>query len=182
MMISGWAVRSAGRRRDRPRRVARRPRSMALDRLENSGPNRFARVAAAFIEAGRSSRASALLTEAIQAMESNGQHWYEAEVTSVAGRDSRQRARRARIAEAEACFENAINVAHSQDARLFELRAAIALSQLQCDPEQRKRRTALLGSIYGRFTEGFEQLISRRRGPYSMNWRKMAIRGAPRAR
>ena len=32
----------------------------------------------------------------------------------------------------------------------------MALSQLQCGPEQRRRRTVLLGSIYGRFVEGFD--------------------------
>ena len=60
------------------------------------------------------------------------------------------------MGEAEACFEHAVKVARSQGARLFELRAVIALSRLQCDPVQRKRRTALLGSIYGGFTEGFD--------------------------
>jgi predicted ATPase len=43
-----------------------------------------------------------------------------------------------------------------QGARLFELRAAMALGRLPCDREQRKRRKALLGSIHGAFTEGFE--------------------------
>jgi hypothetical protein len=32
----------------------------------------------------------------------------------------------------------------------------MALTRLQCDPEQLKQRTALLGSIYGRFTAGFD--------------------------
>jgi predicted ATPase len=63
-----------------------------------------------------------------------------------------------RTAEAEACFERAVKVAASQGARLFELRAAVALSRLRCAPEERKRRTALLSSIYGRFTEGFDTL------------------------
>jgi hypothetical protein len=30
------------------------------------------------------------------------------------------------------------------------------LTRLRCAPEQRKRRTALLGLIYDRFTEGFD--------------------------
>ena len=118
------------------------------------GPNRLGRAAAAFIEAGEVDEGVAVLAEAIHAMESTGQRWYEAELHRLQGLLAASS--RARTAEAEACFEKAIDVAHSQEARLFELRAAMALSQLQCDPEQRKRRTVLLGSIYGRFAEGFD--------------------------
>ncbi len=39
---------------------------------------------------------------------------------------------------------------------MFELRAATALCRLQCGPEQRQRRKALLGSIYDHFAEGFD--------------------------
>ncbi|MGD0188812.1 MAG: adenylate/guanylate cyclase domain-containing protein [Roseiarcus sp.] len=130
-----------------------------LDRWRSTGskawgPNRLGRAVAAFIEAGEVDQGVAVLAEAIQAMESTGQRWYEAELHRLQGLLAASS--RARTAEAEACFENAISVAHSQGARLFELRAAVALSRLQCAPEQRKRRMALLGSIYSRFTEGFD--------------------------
>jgi len=131
-----------------------------LDRWRSTGskiwgPIRLGRAAAAFIEAGDAGQGAALLTEAFQIMDSNGERWYEAELLRVQGMVLATNSP-SRIAEAEACFENAINVARSQGARLFELRAAVALSRLQCAPEQRKRRTALLGSIYRRFTEGFD--------------------------
>ena len=60
-----------------------------------------------------------------------------------------------RLAEAEVSFANAMTVARFQEARLFEVRAAMSLSRLPCGTEQRNRRRALLGSIYGTFTEGF---------------------------
>jgi predicted ATPase len=87
-------------------------------------------------------------------MDGSGERWYEAELHRLQGLLAASSA--AGTAEAEACFENAITVAHSQGARLFELRAAAALSRLPCAPEQRKQRAALLGSIYGGFTEGFD--------------------------
>ena len=62
----------------------------------------------------------------------------------------------ARLAEADACFRNAIKVARSQGARLFELRAATALARLQGDRKKRSRRKARLSSIYQSFTEGFD--------------------------
>ena len=131
-----------------------------LDRWRSTGSKiwgsiRLGRAAAAFIEAGDAGQGAALLTEAFQVMDSNGERWYEAELLRLQGMILARNSS-SRTAEAEACFERAVKVARSQGARLFELRAAVALSRLQCAPEQRKRRTALLGSIYRRFTEGFD--------------------------
>jgi predicted ATPase len=59
-------------------------------------------------------------------------------------------------AEAETCFHQALDIARRQQARSFELRAAVSLSRLwQC---QGKRAAAheLLAAIYGWFSEGFE--------------------------
>jgi predicted ATPase len=81
--------------------------------------------------------------------------WYEAELHRVKGLLLLASSIDAQ-AEAVACFEHAMAVAHAQGARLFELRAAVALSRQQCDPDQRKRRKALLGSVYGSFIEGFD--------------------------
>jgi class 3 adenylate cyclase/predicted ATPase len=129
-----------------------------LDRWRSTGskawgPNRLGRAVESFTEAGEVEQGIAVLAEAIQSMESTGQRWYEAELHRLQGLLASSGAR---TAEAEACFENAIAVAHSRGALLFELRAAVALSRLQCGREQRKRRKELLVSIYGRFTQGFD--------------------------
>lgn len=58
-------------------------------------------------------------------------------------------------AEAEAWFQQALEVAQERQARMMELRAAMSLSRLwrhQGKPEQGRR---LLIDVYGRFTEGF---------------------------
>ncbi len=154
MMARGWATTMMG-----DFEVGLAELRDGVDRWRSTGskawgPNRLGRAVSAFIEAGEVDESVALLAEAFQAMEGSGQRWYEAELHRLQGLLAASS--RARTAEAEACFENAISVAHSQGARLFELRAAVALSRLQCAPEQRKRRTALLGSIYGPFTEGFD--------------------------
>jgi predicted ATPase len=119
------------------------------------GSIRLGRAAAAFIEAGNAGEGEALLTEAFQVMGSNGERWYEAELLRLQG-VSLTRGSSNRTAEAAACFERAIQVARSQGADLFELRSAVTLGRLRCAPNQRERRMALLGSIYGRFTEGFD--------------------------
>ena len=55
-----------------------------------------------------------------------------------------------------ASFEHAIDVAHSQGARLFELRAAMSLTRLRRDRGRRAEARDLLAPIYGWFTEGFD--------------------------
>ncbi len=131
-----------------------------LDRWRSTGSKvwgsiRLGRAAAAFIEAGDVGQGAALLTEAFQVMEGNGERWYEAELFRLQG-VILTRSSSNRTAEAAASFERAIKVAELQGACLFELRAAVALSRLRGAQKQRRQRKALLNSIYRRFTEGFD--------------------------
>jgi predicted ATPase len=59
------------------------------------------------------------------------------------------------VLQVEACFQQALDVARSQQARALELGAALSLSRLW---QQGKRDEArqLLAAIYGWFTEGYE--------------------------
>jgi tetratricopeptide (TPR) repeat protein len=58
-------------------------------------------------------------------------------------------------ASAEASFRRAIAVAHSQSAKLWELRAAISLAQFFRDRGKRPEARDLVVPIYGWFKEGF---------------------------
>jgi len=129
-----------------------------LDRWRSTGSKiwgsmRLGRAAAAFIEAGQAEQGAALLSEAFQVMDSRGERWYEEELLRLQGLLAGSGAR---TADAEAYFEKAIDCARAQGAPLFELRAAMALNRMRCEPNERRRRKALLGSIYGSFTEGFD--------------------------
>jgi len=59
-------------------------------------------------------------------------------------------------AEAEACFQQAIDVARRQEAKSLELRAAMSLSRLWQQQGKRAEARELLAPIYGWFTEGFD--------------------------
>jgi DNA-binding SARP family transcriptional activator/tetratricopeptide (TPR) repeat protein len=59
-------------------------------------------------------------------------------------------------AEAEACFQRALDIAREQQARLFELRAAVSLARLWQVQDRRAEARELLAGIYGWFTEGFD--------------------------
>ena len=155
MMMNGWATATMG---DVEAGLAELRNG--LDRWRSTGSKiwgsiRLGRAAAAFIEAGDVTQGAALLTEAFQVMDGNGERWYEGELLRLQGVILMRNSSNG-TAEAGACFERAVKVARSQGAHLFELRAAVGLSRLQCAPQERKRRTAMLGSIYGHFTEGFD--------------------------
>ena len=57
---------------------------------------------------------------------------------------------------AEACFQQALDVARYQDAKSFELRAAMSLARLWQRQGKRAAAHELLALIYGWFTEGFD--------------------------
>jgi predicted ATPase/class 3 adenylate cyclase len=59
-------------------------------------------------------------------------------------------------ARAEACFQQALAMARHQQAKSWELRAAISLSRLWQRQGKRDDARALLAPIYGWFTEGFD--------------------------
>jgi predicted ATPase len=59
-------------------------------------------------------------------------------------------------AEAEACFQQALGVAHRQQAKSLELRAATSLSRLWQQQGKRDEARELLAPVYGWFTEGID--------------------------
>ena len=58
--------------------------------------------------------------------------------------------------QAEACFQQALAVAHRQQTRSLELRAAMSLSRLWQQQGKQTDARELLEPIYGWFTEGFD--------------------------
>jgi len=57
---------------------------------------------------------------------------------------------------AEAIYRKALASASEQDAKLWVLRAALALAQLRRDQGHALEARSLLAPVYGWFTEGFE--------------------------
>jgi predicted ATPase len=60
------------------------------------------------------------------------------------------------VHQAEACFQQALAIAHAQQAKALELRAAVSLSRLWQRQGQPEATRDLLVPIYGWFTEGFD--------------------------
>jgi predicted ATPase len=58
--------------------------------------------------------------------------------------------------EAEAYFEQAVTVARRQQAKSWELRAAMSMARLWRDQGKREEARNLLAPVYGWLTEGFD--------------------------
>jgi predicted ATPase len=79
----------------------------------------------------------------------------EAEVNSMAGEIALFSPAR-EAAKAEAYFERALAVARQQQAKSWELRAAMSLARLWRDQGKPQQARDLLAPVYGWFTEGFD--------------------------
>jgi len=90
-------------------------------------------------------------------METNKQQWCEAEVHRAAGEIALISPERD-AAEAEASFERALAIARKQQAKSWELRAAMSMARLWRDQGKRQQARDLLAPVYGWFTEGFDTL------------------------
>ena len=60
------------------------------------------------------------------------------------------------MAEAENCFQQALDIARQQSAKSWELRAATSLGRLWTDRRKKKRARSLLIEVYEWFSEGFD--------------------------
>jgi predicted ATPase len=95
--------------------------------------------------------------EAMTAVETTKEKWCEAEVHRVAG-EIALLSQEPDTAKAEAYFERALAVARQQQAKSWELRAAMSMARLYRDQGKRDEARELLAPVYGWFTEGFDTL------------------------
>jgi class 3 adenylate cyclase/predicted ATPase len=108
-------------------------------------------------ELGQFDEAWSYIHEAITTVETTKEKWYEADVHRAAGETALMTPERD-APKAEACFEGALAVARAQQAKSFELRAAMSMARLWRDQGKRDEARDLLAPVYGWFTEGFETL------------------------
>ncbi|MFY9840769.1 MAG: hypothetical protein WAK55_30735, partial [Xanthobacteraceae bacterium] len=95
------------------------------------------------------------IDEVITAVQATKEALCEAEVDRVAGEIALLSPER-NVAKAEAYFERALAVARAQQAKSWELRAAMSMARLWRDQGKPQRARELLAPVYGWFTEGFD--------------------------
>jgi predicted ATPase len=91
------------------------------------------------------------------AVETTKERWCEADVHRIAGEIALKSPERD-TAKAQAHFERALAVARQQQAKSWELRAAMSMARLWRDQGKPDEACDLLAPVYGWFTEGFDTL------------------------
>jgi predicted ATPase len=97
------------------------------------------------------------LHEALVGVEATKERWFEAEIHRIAGEIALMMPE-ADASKVEAYFERALAVARQQQAKSWELRAAISMARLWRDQGKRQQAHDLLAPVYSWFTEGFDTL------------------------
>ena len=93
----------------------------------------------------------------MNAVETTKERMWEAEVNRMAG-EIALKSPEPDAVKAEAYFERALAVAREQQAKSWELRAAMSMARLWRDQGKRQQARDLLAPVYGWFTEGFDTL------------------------
>ena len=89
------------------------------------------------------------------AVETAKERWCEAEVNRIAG-EIALLSPEPDAARAEEYFERALAIARAQQAKSWELRAAMSMARLWRDQGRRDEARDLIAPLYGWFTEGFD--------------------------
>jgi predicted ATPase len=130
---------------------------------EAGQPYALAFLVRAYGQDGQGNHGQQVLDEALALVHRTGERCYEAELYRLQGElllQGRQRHQVHRtaptLAQVEKRFRQALAIARRQQAKSWELRAAVSLSRLWQQQGKRAEGYALLAPVYGWFTEGFD--------------------------
>ena len=112
-------------------------------------------LAKAYAELGQFDDAWRCIADAKSTVETTGERWCEAEVYRVNGEIALMSPEQD-VPQAETHFQRALAVARQQQAKSWELRAAMSLARLWRDQGKVQQARELLAPVYGWFTEGFD--------------------------
>ena len=155
-----WARAAQGDPSERPGREELEQARQGLTTLQAAGaelvqPYLLGTLAEAYGKVGQADEGLTVLTEALFLVDKNEERWWEAEIHRLRG-VLLLRQPGTLQAETEAYFQRALDVARLQEAKSFELRAAMSLARLWQSHGKRSEAYELLAPIYNWFTEGFD--------------------------
>jgi class 3 adenylate cyclase/predicted ATPase len=154
-MLRGWALADQGRVAEGIAQIRQGLPAWQATGTAIWQPYFLALLAEACVQGGHVEEGLALLTEALAIVDRTGEGLYEAEVYRLRG-VSLLRQDNPDATLVEACFQQALDVSRRQQAKSWELRAAMSLARLWQRQGKRTAARELLAPIYGWFTEGFD--------------------------
>jgi predicted ATPase len=123
----------------------------------NSVPFYLGYLAVAHAELHQFGEAQHAIGEAVRAMETKKEGWWKAHLYRIAGEIALKSPGLGQ-AKAQGYFERALAAARAQQAKSWELRAAMSMARLWRDQGKRDEARELLAPVYGWFTEGFDTI------------------------
>jgi predicted ATPase len=105
---------------------------------------------------GRIDEGLIAIEEALSHVNETDERYYEAEAHRLKGELLLRRGGAGALAAAEPSFQKSLEVARSQQAKAWELRAATSLARLRASQGRSAEGLKVLGDVYDWFTEGFD--------------------------
>jgi predicted ATPase/class 3 adenylate cyclase len=155
MILRGWALAAQGQRDAGLAQMREGLATWEAMRLELYRIYQLVQLADTYGKAGQAEEGLRVLAQALAAVHNSEGRFYEAELSRLQGELTLARSA-GQQAEAEACFHQALDIARRQQAKSWELRTAMSLARLWQQQGKRAEAHALLASVYGWFTEGFD--------------------------
>ncbi|MGH7840820.1 MAG: hypothetical protein ACREQT_04795 [Candidatus Binataceae bacterium] len=151
----GWVMAARGQGAEGTTLLAENHKSLRAAGFKMTGPTNLAMLADASLTAGCFDEGLQAVSEALAVADAQEEHLSTAELHRLRGelllgQDP------LKIAEPQSCFQRAIEIARSQSAKSFELRAMTSLARLLARQGRREEARAMLAEVYGWFTEGFD--------------------------
>jgi predicted ATPase len=155
MLVQGWLFAVTGKAADAVQMI-----TSGVTALRSTGatvwiPSYLSHLAGAYAQLGQFDDAWRCIDEATTAVETTKERIWEAEVNRIAG-EIALKSPQPDAAKAQEYFERALAVARKQQAKSWELRAAMSLARLWRDQGKVQQARELLAPVYGWFTEGFD--------------------------
>jgi predicted ATPase len=157
MSVRGWLSSLTGKASDAVQIIIAGIIAYRSTGATHALPVLLASLTSAYAELGQFDEAWCSIGEAMTAIETTKETWFEAEVHRIAG-EIGLLSGEPDAPKAEAYFERALGVAREQQAKSWELRAAMSMARLWRDQGKRDEACDLLAPVYGWFTEGFDTL------------------------
>jgi adenylate cyclase len=151
----GWAMAEEGHNKEGIAQIREGLAAFRAAGTEALRPHVLCLLAEACRETDRLDDGLDALAEALAAADEHEIRHYEAETHRVKG-ELLLKQDVSNSAEAQSCFQRAIEIAEKQSAKSLELRATISLARLLAQQDRRDEARTMLADIYNWFTEGFD--------------------------
>ena len=155
LLVRGWILALTSKASDAIQMLTSGLAAYRSTGSTNWVPLHLSYLAKAHSELGQFNEAWSYIGEAMRTVETTQERWCEAEVYRIAG-EIALKSPEPDPAKAEAHFERALAVVRQQQAKSWELRAAMSLARLWRDQGKVQQARELLAPVYGWFTEGFD--------------------------